>query len=218
MWYVMLSDKLVAIAKGVALFLAAFIPGLIAGSLVMMVSKIGVLGVVATQLTFLALSLTIAKAITDNHVALLGLRSAGFKPIFTVFIASLPISTLLAYTALTVLKGQNLESPMQGVAKNPFTYISLALILAPLCEEVLFRGLLLGYMLGKGVNPWFSTTISAVLFSFLHLIPFSTAPRLYQALMVSTALVLSVIAGYTRYKTNSLIPAITTHATFNLGG
>ncbi len=209
---------MIVIAKGVMLWLVAFIAGLVAGSLAMILSRVSMLSAIATQLTFITMSLIIAKITTGSYTALLGFRRASFGFALLISIISLSIATSLAFAELSLAKGYGLQHPIPGATKNIALHIVLALVLAPLCEETLFRGLLLGYMLNSGASPWISIAISAVLFSFLHLIPFSAAPRLQQIFVVSTALALSTIAGYARCRTCSLVPAIATHAAFNLGG
>jgi len=213
------SSRVVTIAKGVILWLIVFISGLAVNLLVMILSGVIILSAIATQLIFITMSLIIAKITTGgNYTALLGFRRASPKFIFMILAISLPIATSLACAELLIVKGHGPQLPVQEIIENTILYVVLALVLAPLCEETLFRGLLLGYMLNSGVNPWLSIAISAVLFSFLHLIPFSAAPRLQQIFVVSAALVLSTIAGYARYRTHSLVPAMVAHATFNLGG
>ncbi len=93
----------------------------------------------------------------------------------------------------------------------------IALIVAPLGEEFLFRGLLEGQLL-KNMNLWLAIAIPALLFSIIHTIPFSDSPRGFLYTLLVTALIIGLLAGYLRAISGSLSPAIITHASFNLAG
>ncbi len=128
------------------------------------------------------------------------------------------IAALIAYAELHTANMEGLKFPIPGIEKSHVQYPLLAFALAPIGEETLFRGLLLGYMLEKRISPWIAITVSAFLFSLTHIIPFSTAPMTQQVYVVGTAFVMSILAGYLRKRAKSLLPAITTHIGFNLGG
>ncbi|WP_083911027.1 CPBP family intramembrane glutamic endopeptidase [Henriciella marina] len=49
------------------------------------------------------------------------------------------------------------------------SYLVFALVLAPILEEVTFRGVALGAMLVRGVPPFMAAAISSAAFTFLHL-------------------------------------------------
>ncbi len=135
-----------------------------------------------------------------------------------VFTLATCIASLLAYIELHITSSEQFKSPIPGIEQNPIQYFLIALTLAPTGEETLFRGLFLGYMLRQDVNPWLAIIVSATLFSIMHMLPFYNAPIIQQAFVLVTAFLMSVIAGYLRKKTESLISAIITHAGFNLGG
>jgi len=82
-------------------------------------------------------------------------------------------------------------------------YISLAII-APISEELIFRGLILDY-LRKNYGDWPSIVISAILFGLLHFLPSYIAVATYGGL----------IYGWLRIKTGSLLPSILCHALWN---
>jgi len=100
-------------------------------------------------------------------------------------------------------------------------------IIASITEEVLFRGLIQGYLhserrhgfkLGK-VFLSLPVIVSAILFGLLHLMLLTVGadPRMV-AVVIVFATFMGVIAGYYREKSNSLLPAILIHACFNIGG
>jgi len=81
--------------------------------------------------------------------------------------------------------------------------ILVVVLLTPLIEEVIHRGLILRSLLSRG--RWIAISMSAALFAVVH-IP-STMP---------TALVFGVIAALQTLNSGILWPAIITHATYNL--
>ena len=91
------------------------------------------------------------------------------------------------------------------------------LLVAPVCEEVFFRGLLQGFLLRRGYFG-LSIVLPGILFSVMHVIPFySAGPALLISIMTG-ALILGLIAGYFRAVRGSLLHAVLTHFWFNLVG
>lgn len=80
-----------------------------------------------------------------------------------------------------------------------------AVLVAPLAEEVFFRGLLLPALLRHMANAWWPILISAVGFGFIHAQPQDVAPLI----------ALGVAFGYVRVRYNSLSACILMHALFN---
>lgn len=76
-------------------------------------------------------------------------------------------------------------------------------ILAPITEELLFRGVLLGALLERYAAKW-AVPVSAVLFAVAHL-----------SQQVVTALMLGLVLGWLRVRTRSLAPAIALHVVNN---
>ncbi len=88
---------------------------------------------------------------------------------------------------------------------------------------MLFRGLLEGRLLsslgaGSRATLWIAIVIPAALFSLVHVAPFSKAPRVYLASVMTGAFVLGLLAGLFRAVSGSLATAVVTHACFNLVG
>ncbi|NLP44452.1 MAG: CPBP family intramembrane metalloprotease [Peptococcaceae bacterium] len=79
--------------------------------------------------------------------------------------------------------------------------IFLIAVIAPIIEEALFRGILLG-SLKKYCGKWTAIIISAAIFSALHLELFGFIPRM----------ALGIGLGYLYEKYNSLLPAIGLHS------
>ena len=206
------------IIKGVLMTFAVFALSALACAVLVSVTNVPLVGAVAMQMLFILLSFVFVKYVLREDYSILGLRVVGFARVIAVFTVATCIASLLAYVELHVTNSKQFEFPIPGIERNLILYSLVALALAPTGEETLFRGLLLGYMLRQGVNPWIAIIVSATLFSLMHMLPFHNAPIAQQAFVLITALLLGVMAGYLRKQTGSLLLAITTHAGFNLGG
>ncbi len=207
-----------ATAKGILLWLAVFVPSMIIGALATLLSGNDVLGAVLIQVLFLVLSIVITRLALRRNCEFLGFRGVVPALMVKVFLTTLAIAVAIAYVEFYLVSTHGFKSPVPGIKQNIALYIFMALILAPVCEETLFRGVLLGYMLEKQLDSWISIITSAALFSLVHLLPFSAAPIHQRIFVVSTAFMMSIIAGHLRRKTGSIIPAVITHSSFNLGG
>jgi membrane protease YdiL (CAAX protease family) len=83
--------------------------------------------------------------------------------------------------------------------------IIYTVLIAPICEEIIFRGLVLSIFDGK-VPKWLGVLISALAFAFIHL-P-SPIAFIY-------TLTLGIMLGTVRYRTKSLVPCVLAHIIFN---
>jgi hypothetical protein len=92
---------------------------------------------------------------------------------------------------------------------NPHPYLRILMVIfivvvAPLFEEMLFRGMLQSMIQGFIGKPWISVIVASVLFVVLH------PPTHWLALLA-----LSVTMGYAYEKSGSLFRPILIHAAFN---
>ncbi len=89
-----------------------------------------------------------------------------------------------------------------------------AILIAPIHEEILYRGLVQNIVKKSLANNHFITiAITSTLFTFMHI---GTAPDPTQYLSTLPALfIFSCILGYSYYKSNSLYVPIFTHMAFN---
>ena len=99
---------------------------------------------------------------------------------------------------------QNSQSSSLLGGSMAFAIIYTVLI-APVCEETIFRGLVLTIFDGK-LPKWLSILISALVFALIHL-P-SPIAFIY-------TLTLGVVLGFVRYRTKSLVPCVLAHIIFN---
>jgi membrane protease YdiL (CAAX protease family) len=119
-------------------------------------------------------------------------------------------TTAVAVTALLVpLMGQPQSNAEQALSlgSDPFFLAVMVLtvcLVGPLAEELLFRGALLGWLLGWCPGP-VAVGISAALFAGVHLIP-TLLPFLF---------VLGVAAGLVRWLTGSTFNSLVVHVCQN---
>ncbi len=92
------------------------------------------------------------------------------------------------------------EEEFDMILSNRYGYIVVGL-LAPLAEEVVFRGAVLRTLLRWNRGPWVAIVISALLFSAAHLNP---------AQLPHTFLV-GLLLGWLYYRTDSIIPGMVYH-------
>lgn len=81
-----------------------------------------------------------------------------------------------------------------------------AVVMAPLAEEVFFRGLLQSMVRSRTGSPWVAILTTSLFFSLMHLRSPQDAPPLF---------VLSVVLGYNYERCGRLYPPILIHALFN---
>lgn len=80
-------------------------------------------------------------------------------------------------------------------------------IVAPIVEEIIFRGLILS-RLNKAMNTTVALIISSLLFAILH----------GHILWIAYTFVLGILFGIVAIKTESILPSIILHMSFNLAG
>ena len=93
-----------------------------------------------------------------------------------------------------------MQDTFHGMSRNVFGIISIA-IMAPLVEELLFRGAIQGYMLRKGMKPLHAILIASAIFGIVHMNP----------IQVPFAFAIGMIFGWLYYRTGSVIPGIVGH-------
>lgn len=98
-----------------------------------------------------------------------------------------------------------LESITRIIRDAPLAWVLLGLAVIPaLCEEVAFRGFILSGLRHMG-HKWGAIVLTALFFGWMH-------PVFHQQVM---AAVLGILIGYLAVQTESLLPVILFHATYN---
>jgi membrane protease YdiL (CAAX protease family) len=149
---------------------------------------------------------TTRKRLAAAVTVMLVIIATGLCPIVLQFTIELVVRLAPDYkfAAHPTIKALSSEAQPIGVA------IALwigAVVIAPVAEEVFFRGLLQTFLVRVLGRRWPAIVVAAVLFSLAHL----SSPHHIPALVV-----LAVMLGYAYERTGSLVSPILIHAAFNL--
>ena len=126
---------------------------------------------------------------------------------------------------LGIFIGGAVESPAGEM--NYFQMMLLVWIYASVSEEIMYRGLLQSFLSPlshrgirvSGIFLSLPVMFSALLFGAAHLFLLTMGMALSSVLIiVFSALLIGLVAGYYRERTGSLVPAVIVHALFNIGG
>ena len=92
------------------------------------------------------------------------------------------------------------EQEFDLILKDRMGYLVVGL-LAPLVEELVFRGAVLKALLRWKQNPWIGIAISALLFALIHMNP-AQMPH---------AFLIGLLLGWMYYRTDSIVPGVVYH-------
>ena len=92
------------------------------------------------------------------------------------------------------------EDSFDMIMKDRLGYLSIGL-LAPLAEELVFRGAILRSLLQWTSRPWIAIALSALFFAAAHMNP-AQLPH---------AFLIGLLLGWLYYRTNSIVPGIVMH-------
>ncbi len=138
------------------------------------------------------------------------------------------ISILMGILPSIILLVSNFqEKDFPGSDFNWLEKIIYIWLWASICEEVLTRGLIQGFLFPvknigfNFLNRFISlpVMVGAAFFGLMHFMLLTFGISFFAVItIVIFAIVLGIIAGYYREQTNSLVPAIIVHICFNIGG
>ncbi len=206
-------DMLWAVLFGVLIALPVF---LVVGQLLEVQLSRSVALVVSSGIAYSALAVGVwlfLLRLRGNSWDAVGLRWVGVRPLLTMLplFAGVYLMNLLVAYLVTRVVGQYENPQIAELApggelalRDLLWLLIAAAVIAPLAEELLFRGVLYRYLRGR-MRVWLSALISAALFAVVHFIPL-LLPGLF-----ITGIVLALVAE--RY--NSIIPSIVLHALNN---
>jgi len=201
--------------KGKILFLISFIfiffIAYFLGSWIYILSRSIIASSIAIQVIFILLPIAIILLTHED------LKEYGFNISKHYIEHSILISLAISFPLAFISRFFSEKYEISIVSENFYNILFLSLILSPIGEETLFRGFMEGYLL-KYVNKWIAILIPAILFTAIHIIPYSSAPFIIFIYTLTGAFILGILAGYFRAISGSLIPAIITHAIFNFSG
>ena len=203
------------VLEAVGLWALIFLPGGVAGGIASKVASQDrkILSGVASQVTFTAMSLVIALTF-NNGFRLLGLGYASCCVLNAVLYSGL-LALAIVFTTAIIFEGYRYEPSF--LPRSLPEIILVALILAPFSEELMYRGVVEGYLMSHA-SLFISVLVPAVLFSLMHIIPYNAAPKPVLATVLVGAFLLGLIAGYYRALSGSLLPAYASHSTMNAIG
>lgn len=141
----------------------------------------------------------------------------GWTPITRTYLQSKPWFTLLwvalfaigaiiplelIYEHLGLEMDDNTSQLFEGLLKEPWGYVAVG-VLAPLVEEMVFRGALLRTLLGmvSKKNHWVAIMVSAFVFGLVH----------GNMAQFVNAMIMGLILGWMYYRTKSIVPGILLH-------
>ncbi len=145
-------------------------------------------------------------------------------PIFKIILISLAIGLSSS------LLGELLVEKNPSMLTNNCSTFEIILYIwfgASICEEVLTRGLIQGFLsplknLGLKISDChisLPVIVGALFFGAMHFAILTLGVDIITvSIIVFFSFILGLIAGYQREKTNSLVPAILVHCCFNVGG
>lgn len=135
------------------------------------------------------------------------------RSLFTsIALKPLLLSTALVFTVIPAFNVLVQWLPLEDLLENEFdglTHTILGVftisVLAPLLEEVMFRGAIQGYMMRRMRFPWAAIIAAALVFGIFHMNP----------IQVVYATLLGVLFGWIYYRTGNLLSVIVGHVLNN---
>ncbi|WP_262152074.1 CPBP family intramembrane glutamic endopeptidase [Chryseobacterium foetidum] len=98
------------------------------------------------------------------------------------------------------------ERIMEGFINDPIIMLIMAVIMAPIFEEIIFRGIIQKGLINNGVEPWKAIVVASLLFGLIHGNPWQFVG----------ATLLGCVLGLVYYKTKSLLLPMLLHGFNNL--
>ena len=160
----------------------------------------------------LSLSMVASTLAMSWHLIHFGYVSIARDRYKEVSFPTLGVSVVFIFAAMYVLNllieqiglPNTMESTFLAMSRNPFGVLSIAL-LAPVLEELLFRGAIQGHLQAAGKKPWTAIAVSSLIFGVVHMNP----------AQIPFAFLLGMMFGWLYYRTGSLLPGIIGHVLNN---
>ncbi|WP_317167194.1 CPBP family intramembrane glutamic endopeptidase [Blattabacterium cuenoti] len=125
-----------------------------------------------------------------------------FSMMFSMMIVNEYISSLVPKNGPILGNMYNeIEHFLNEEIKNPIPFFSTTVLLAPICEEVFFRGVILNGMLRNKIHPINAILFSSFLFGLTHMNPWQFVGGLF----------IGNFIGFVYYVTYSIIDCILLH-------
>ena len=162
--------------------------------------------------TTVSLAMLVSTLVMAWHLIHFGYVNLAQDKYRRVTLPILGVSTVFIFTAMYVLNllieqagiPNTMEDTFIDMSRNPFGILSIAL-LAPILEELLFRGAIQGHLQGVLKHPWVAILIASAIFGVVHMNP----------AQIPFAFLLGTMFGWLYYRTGSLLPGIIGHVLNN---
>lgn len=131
--------------------------------------------------------------------------SAGFLTVImavAAWVVSI-FASVIVYHIYTVVVGKPSNVMDNVIPANMYLGLFLIALTPAICEEALFRGIVLKAYENRGTVK--AIVITATLFALIH----------FSIIRFTGPFIIAILAGYLVVKSNSIIPGILTHLTFN---
>ena len=160
-----------------------------------------ILGHIITIVCFLLAKWT---PISNHYISKKPYKLLGLIALFSLFLV-LPLGGI--YEWMGIEMSESVQKLFNIIMTYPLGIVAVA-ILAPIVEEVVFRGAILRLLLEcfSGKKAWIAIAISAVAFGLFH-------GNLAQAVNASF---LGLILGWLYYRTQSIVPSMVLHLVNNV--
>lgn len=158
-------------------------------------------GMIITMTVFSILTMVIFLVAKWSVVSRRWLQTRPWATLFWCIMAALGALIPSAWLQEIMPALPNLaEDTFDMILKDRWGYLVIGL-LAPLAEELVFRGAILRALLQWKRNPWIGIVISALLFALIHMNP----------VQMPHAFLIGILLGWMYYRTDSIIPGIVYH-------
>lgn len=120
------------------------------------------------------------------------------------------MKTLLLFDARYEFAAHPTIAALQDQPHSALIVVALwlgAAVIAPIAEELFFRGILQTFLVGLFQRRWAAIGLTSVTFGMIHLQQVHAIPAL---------VLLGILIGYAYERTGSLLPPVVIHALFNL--
>ena len=164
------------------------------------------------MITMTSLAMVASTVVMSWHLIHFGYVRLACDRYKEVSLPVLGISVVFIFAAMYVLNllieqagiPNTMEETFLAMSRTPFGILSIAL-LAPILEELLFRGAIQGQLQASGMRPWTAILVSSLIFGVVHMNP----------AQIPFAFLLGMMFGWLYYRTGSLLPGIIGHVLNN---
>lgn len=164
------------------------------------------------MITMTSLAMVASTVVMSWHLIHFGYVRLACDRYKEVSLPVLGISVVFIFAAMYVLNllieqagiPNTMEETFLAMSRTPFGILSIAL-LAPILEELLFRGAIQSQLQASGMRPWTAILVSSLIFGVVHMNP----------AQIPFAFLLGMMFGWLYYRTGSLLPGIIGHVLNN---